>query len=106
MGKFFNPILNARLYYKNEVLNLDDTCQFGFTPGASTADCVFILDTVIKYQKQNRKPLYLCFVDFTKAFDYINRNALYYKLMNQKIGNNMLNAIMSICDKAKARLII
>ena len=89
---------------KNEVLNLDDPCNFGFTTGASTADRVFILDTVIRYQKQKYKPLYLCFIEFTKAFDYINRNALYYKLMNQKIGNKMLNTIMSMYDKAKARV--
>ena len=60
--------------------------------------------TLIRYQKQKRKPLYLCFVDFTKAFDYINRNALYYKLMTQKIGNKMLTIIMSMYDKAKARV--
>ena len=58
----------------------------------------------IRYQKQKPKPLYLCFIDFTKAFDYINRNALYFKLMNQKIGNKMLNIIMSMYDKAKARV--
>ena len=31
MGKVFDSILNARLYYKNEALILDDTYQFGFT---------------------------------------------------------------------------
>ena len=52
MGKIFDSILNSRLYFKNEALNLDDPCQFGFTPGSSTTDCVFVLDTVISYQQQ------------------------------------------------------
>ena len=39
MGKIFDSILNSRLYFKNEALNLDDPCQFGFTPGSSTTDC-------------------------------------------------------------------
>jgi exonuclease III len=101
MGKIFDSILNSRLYFKNEVLDLDDSCQFGFTP---VTDCVFILDTIIRYQKLKHKPLYLCFIDFTKAFDYINRNALYHKLICQKIGHKMLNIIMSMFDKAKARV--
>ena len=104
MGKIFDSILNSRLYFKNEALNLDDPCQFGFTPGSSTTDCVFVLDTIISYQQAMRKPVYLCFVDFTKAFDYINRNALYYKLMHQNIGDKMLKIIISMYDKAKARV--
>jgi hypothetical protein len=39
MGKIFDSILNARLYHKNEALQLDDPCQFGFTPSARTSDC-------------------------------------------------------------------
>ena len=44
------------------------------------------------------------FVDFSKAFDYINRNALYYKLHKQKIGKKMLNIIISMFDKAQAKV--
>ena len=61
------------------------------------------MDTV-HYQQHHKKPVFLCFVDFTKAFDYINRNALYYKITNNNIGNKMLNIIMSMYDKAKARV--
>ena len=104
MGKIFDSILNSRLYFKNEALQIDDPCQFGFTPDVSTTDCVFVLDTVVKAQKSKHKPIYLCFVDFTKAFDYINRNALYYKLTKQNIGDRLLKIIMSMYDKAKARV--
>jgi len=48
--------------------------------------------------------VYLCFVDFTKAFDYINRNALFYELHKQKMSSKMLNIIMSMFDKAKAKV--
>ena len=33
----------------------------------------------ILYTIQQYKTLYVCFIDFIKAFDYINRNALIYK---------------------------
>jgi hypothetical protein len=85
-------------------MSLDDPFQFGFTPSRGTTDCVFVLDTVIKYQQYYKQPVYLCFVDFTKAFDYINRNALYYKLLKQNVGIKMLKILMSMFDKAQAKV--
>ena len=48
-------------------------------------DNIFILQTLIEKQKTEKKPLYLCFVDFTKAFDYIHRLLLFKKL-NQGVS--------------------
>ena len=104
MAKIFDSILNSRLYFKNEAMSLDDPFQFGFTPARGTTDCVFVLDTVIKYQQKKKNPVYLCFVDFTKAFDYINRNAQYYKLHKQNMSIKMINIIMSMFDKAQAKV--
>ena len=104
MAKVFDSILNARLYFKNDAMSLDEPFQFGFTPSRSTTDCVFVLDTVIRYQQFHKKSIFLCFVDFSKAFDYINRNALYYKLHKQKIGKKMLNIIISMFDKAQSKV--
>ena len=104
MAKVFDSILNARLYFKNDAMSLDDPFQFGFSPSRGTTDCVFVLDTIISHQQFRKKPVYLCFVDFTKAFDYINRNALYYKLHRQQMGNKMLKVIMSMFEKAQAKV--
>ena len=104
MAKIFDSILNARLYHKNDILTLDDPFQFGFTPNRGTTDCVFVLDTIINNQQIKKKPLFLCFVDFTKAFDYINRNALYYKLHKQQMGLKMLKIIVSMFEKAQAKV--
>ena len=104
MAKIFDSILNSRLYFKNDALSLDDPFQFGFTPARSTTDCVFVLDTIIRFQQHNKKPVFLCFVDFTKAFDFINRDALYYKLIQQQMGKEMLNIIMSMYEKAQAKI--
>ena len=104
MAKVFDSILNARLYFKNDAMSLDDPFQFGFTPSRGTTDCVFVLDTIVSHQKVKKKPVYLCFVDFTKAFDYIHRNALYYKLYTQQMGQKMLKIIMSMFEKAQAKV--
>ena len=50
------------------------------------------------------KSLYTCFVDFTKAFDYIDRSALYYKLLTRGVDGNFLNVIKSMFSKAECRV--
>lgn len=61
----------------------------------------FIINALIEKQKALGKLLYVCFIDFTKAFDFINRNALYYKLRERGVTDNMLGTIKSMFDSAK-----
>ena len=104
VGKVFESILNARLVYRNVTLEIDDPWQFGFKNNSRTTDNIFILQSIINRQKFKGKPLYLCFVDFTKAFDYINRHALYYKLIKRGIHGKLLNIICDMFDKAICRV--
>jgi hypothetical protein len=49
--------------------------------GKRTSGNVFIIrSTVDKYLRVKRCKLYWCFVDFEKAFDSINREALWFKM--------------------------
>lgn len=56
MGKIFESIMNGRLYFKNDAYKLDDLYQFGVTPSAQATDCVFILDTIVNWQRSRKKP--------------------------------------------------
>ena len=47
--------------------------QFGFRPGRSTVDAIFILHGIISNILQNKLKLYSSFVEFRKAFDKLNR---------------------------------
>ena len=38
MAKIFDSIINARLYFKNDAIAVDDPFQFGFTPSHRTTD--------------------------------------------------------------------
>jgi exonuclease III/hypoxanthine phosphoribosyltransferase len=104
LGKLLESILNARLKFKNVVLDLDDIYQFGFKENCRTSDNAFILYSLITRQKFKKKPLFTCFVDFTKAFDYVNRYALYYKLIHRGVNGNMLKLICDMYNKAKCRV--
>ena len=78
LGKIFETILNNRSVYAKETLNMDDCFQNGFKHGARATDNAFILNGLIDITAARRRPLYMCYVDFTAAFDRINRAALMF----------------------------
>ena len=48
---------------------------------------MFILQTLIdKYVKKLKSPLYVCFVDFRKAYNSVWRQALMFKLLSQNVS--------------------
>ncbi len=59
----------------------------------STVDHVFILHGIITHLLNDGKKLYCAFVDFTKAFDYIVRENIWFKLIRMGVRGNMLNVI-------------
>ena len=79
IGKLFESILSNRLSFKNDVCYDNDPFQASFRSNFWTTDNIFILCAIIDKQRCLSKPLYTCFVEFTKAFDYIDRSALCYK---------------------------
>ena len=90
IGKLFESVLNNTLSFKNDVCNDNDPFQAGFRSNPRTTDNIFILCAIIDKQRCLSKPLYTCFVDFTKTFDYIDRSALYYKLLSRGINGTFL----------------
>ena len=64
--------------------------QAGFRAGHSTMDHVFLLHHVIDFYRQRGKQVYCAFVDYSKAFDLVNRSALWCKVLKEGISSKML----------------
>lgn len=69
--------------YMLEVINnlWDDVeLQFGFKKNCSTNHAIFMLRETLVYQKNRNRKSYICFMDFSKAFDKVVRSILLSKL--------------------------
>ena len=50
------------------------------------------------------KSLYICYVDFSKAFDLINRHILFYKIINLGWHGKVINALRYLYSKTYFRV--
>jgi len=67
-----------------EFLSTTDN-QFGFKKEHSTDMCVFVLKQILEYYSHFSSPVYICFLDASKAFDKINHWHLFYKLTKRNM---------------------
>ena len=102
IGKLFDTIINNRLIYYRCISNEEDPFQNGFKEKSRTIDNAFTLNGIIEKYKWLGQPLYICYVDFNSAFDYINRNALLFKLLKRGVTGKMLRILKSMFSKAKS----
>ena len=97
-----NTIINNRLVYYRRISNEEDPFQNGFKEKSRTIDNAFILNGNIENYKALGQPLYIRYVDFKSAFDYINRNALLFKLLKRGVTGKMLRILKSLFSKTKS----
>ena len=100
-AKLFNTILNKRLKEWADTNDKVTDAQFGFKANYSTVDAIFILNHFIQENIRTKGKLFCCFVDFRKAYDLINRNCLWYKLIKDGIDGKMFNMLRSMYKEIK-----
>ena len=100
LAKFFTKCFNEKLTTFCENSNSISPQKFGFRSDYRTTDAIFVLRSAISYYKNNNKPIFACFVDFSKAFDTVFRPAMLYKLGEIGITGNFLKLIQSMYDES------
>ena len=78
--KLLTRILNDRLNIWLDKYKILHESQTGFRKDHSTIDNIWILKETIQIYKNDKKPLYTCFVDLSKAFDSVQKSRLISKL--------------------------
>ena len=79
-------ILQARLqlYMNHELQDV----QTGFKKGRETRDEITNICWIIEKAKDFQKNVYLCFIDYAKAFDYVDHNKLWKILKEMGIPDH------------------
>jgi len=95
-AKVFLLILRNRINKWCESKYLFYDGQFGFRDSHSTADAVFLLHAIIQKVLDKKSKLWCVFVDYQRAFDSLNRDALWIKLVKSGISCKMTNMIKLI----------
>ncbi len=98
--KLFERLLYARLAPWASARDLIPDCQFGFRSGAGTLDAVFtLLSLVWKYVTVQRSRLFVCLIDFQKAFPSVDRALLVKKLGLMGVSAKFRGCICAIFYK-------
>ena len=70
--------------------------QCGFVEGKGTTNAIFILRTLIEQALEIQKDVYLCFIDYTKAFDRVRHDEIIKELTKLRIDGKDLRIIKNM----------
>jgi hypothetical protein len=99
LGKLFNSIINNRITEFTAKHKIIRDEQIGFKAKCRTSDHIFVIRTLTDKYKKDKKPLYMCFVDFRKAFDSISHTCLLYKLLTMNMNGLVYRIIKNMYSK-------
>ena len=100
--KIYNKLLLDRIYDKvNEKLAQN---QRGFRRNSSTIQAINTLRRILEGHYKKDLPLVLTFVDFTKAFDSVNREAMWKILAYYGIPDKIIKAIKTMYNNSFSKI--
>lgn len=80
-----SKILELILLNKYKDCFYTNDSQFGFKAKHSTDLCTFVLKEIIDFYVSHSSPIYICFMDASKAFDKVNHWILFKKLLKRGV---------------------
>ena len=103
-GKILARVILSRLNDQLTDLVYSES-QCGFRKGRGTTDMIFCLRQLQEKAREHQTPLYMVFVDLTKAFDTVPRSALWIILEKLGVPPKMLSVIRSLHEGMLAQVV-
>lgn len=97
----FNTIFDNIIFNELNKSFDESPMQFGFRANYNCSHAAFCLNELLIHHKKLNRAIYLCYLDFTKAFDKINRHILLDRLdkdsdLNDDLWYMLKNILRSI----------
>ena len=93
-SKIFEIVL---LELMKSYLDITDN-SFGFKTGHSADHCIYVFKNVIQYYRSYNSPVYMCFLDASKAFDRVNHWTLFRKLLNRGVPVLLIRILLYLVE--------
>lgn len=100
--KIFTKVIHNRIYAKCES-RMTET-QFGFRGGFGTREAVFSLQVLIQRCRDMNREVYVCFVDFSKAFDNVKHEKLVELLKTTGLDSKDIRIIANLYWDQSAKI--
>ena len=98
--KLWEKVLEKRL---RNIVNIDEK-QFGFQPGRSTTDAIFVIRQLQEKYIAKKRRLYHVFVDLEKAFDRVPRKVIKWALRRQGVPERLIRLVMALYKNSKSKV--
>jgi hypothetical protein len=72
--------------------------QFGFMPGRSTMEAIFLIWKLMEICREQKKDLHMVFIDLEKAYNKVPRNVMWWALQKQKVSTKYITLIKDMYD--------
>ena len=102
--KCYTSILHKRLSTWAEYFNILPDSQHGFRRGRSTITATKALICMIRDRIDRYKCCYVCFVDYEKAFDKVDRKLLFSKLQKYGLTTHFTKVLYEIYSQNNIRV--
>lgn len=99
-GKVYGRILIERVIESSESQIGEE--QSGFRKGRSCADQIYVLRQVCEKMREKKKSVYVAFMDLEKAYDRVDREAMWQVMRVYGLGGRVLRGIMSFYEDGRA----
>jgi hypothetical protein len=93
LSQILDYILQARATRYVEDNNMRAVVQCGFRKEHGTHDALFTLQHLVSKAVFEKRPLYVCYVDFTKAFDMVRREEMLARARQLGMGGRFLEVL-------------
>src|ERR1700761_6144633 len=76
--------------------------QAGFRPGRGTRDQITNLRVLMAKLLEHNQPLYMCFIDFQKAFDSVQHEKLWWAMLDMGYPPHLVNLLANLYKSQRA----
>jgi hypothetical protein len=82
---------------KKGVTNITEN-QFGFMPGGSTIEAIFLIRQLMERCREQKKDMHMIFIDLENVYDKVSRNIMWWTLKKHKVSTKYITLIKDMYD--------